>query len=195
MNDNDSLRTAIKRIWGSYGKYIDSAATTYHVPRESILATILKESFGDPNARGSSGEIGLGQIMPATARGLGYDPSELWDPSTNIMATAQYLSQMRKMFNNDPYISHIAYNAGPKRAQQYREGKLRDHPSLRYADTVLMYTKYAQDVLDNMNKQNVAQNRNNQSQQNQKGSYSFFQKVWQFLLDVIGAGDDDKKNK
>jgi len=49
-----------------------AAAARHGVPVRVALATIRQESGGRCNARGAAGELGVLQIKPATARGLGY---------------------------------------------------------------------------------------------------------------------------
>ena len=101
------------------------AADQYGVPRQLAHNLIQTESNWNPNARGTSGEIGLGQLMPATARSLGVtDPS---DPQQNIDGSMRYLAQQLKTFG-DPALAAAAYNAGPGRVRQFQSGK-RDLPS------------------------------------------------------------------
>lgn len=51
---------------------IEDAAAKHGVPLALAHAVIRVESNYNPGARGSAGEVGLMQIKPATARGLGY---------------------------------------------------------------------------------------------------------------------------
>jgi hypothetical protein len=80
-------------------------------PRLSLALT-YRESRFDPNAVGTSGEIGLMQVMPATGKLMGYSEKELKTPSRNIDAGLQYLNQNLIKFN-DPYLAVAGYNAGP----------------------------------------------------------------------------------
>jgi hypothetical protein len=75
---------------------IEEVARETGIPAALLTAQIRQESNFDPRARGRAGEIGLGQIMPATARQPGFgvqpvDPAALDDPRTNIRFQAQYL--------------------------------------------------------------------------------------------------------
>ncbi len=77
---------------------------------------ITTESGWNPAAVSPAGAQGLGQLMPATARGLGVsDPS---DPVQNITGSARYLSQQLKRFGSYPKAL-AAYNAGPGNVERY----------------------------------------------------------------------------
>jgi soluble lytic murein transglycosylase-like protein len=78
-------------------------------------ANIEVESAYRQDAVSSAGAIGLGQLMPATARDLGVDPR---DPQQNLDGSARYLAMMLESFS-DPHLALAAYNAGPDAVRQY----------------------------------------------------------------------------
>ena len=78
-------------------------------------ANIEVESAYRQDAISSAGAIGLGQLMPATARDLGVDPR---DPQQNLDGSARYLAMMLERFG-DPHLALAAYNAGPDAVRQY----------------------------------------------------------------------------
>lgn len=87
-------------------------------PRD-VMAVITVESRFNPRAVGTSGEIGLMQVMPATARQFGYpDATALFDPVEGIRAgmrvlrwTWDYLAQ--RLGTNPTELQWFgAYNAG-----------------------------------------------------------------------------------
>lgn len=78
-------------------------------------ANIEVESAYRQDAISSAGAIGLGQLMPATARDLGVDPR---DPLQNLDGSARYLAMMLETFS-DPRLALAAYNAGPDAVRQY----------------------------------------------------------------------------
>lgn len=84
-------------------------AQKYGLPTNVFLSLVQQESRFDPNARSSRGAIGLGQLMPGTARELGVDPT---DPVQNLEGSARYLRQMLDRFGDMP-LALAAYNAGP----------------------------------------------------------------------------------
>lgn len=74
---------------------VNHYADKHGVPRKIAQAVVTVESKYNPNARGSHGEIGLGQIKCQTARGVGFvgNCSRLYDPATNLEYSMLYLRQ------------------------------------------------------------------------------------------------------
>lgn len=72
-------------------------------------ANIEVESAYNPGALSPVGTIGLGQLMPDTARELGVDPHDI---AQNLDGSARYLLMMLAQFG-DPALALAAYNAGP----------------------------------------------------------------------------------
>src|SRR4051812_21972426 len=83
--------------FGSISDDIASAASRYNVPPSVALAVAQRESGLNQNARGTSGEIGVFQLMPGTASDLGVNPSDL---AQNIDGGVRYLSQMFQKFGD-----------------------------------------------------------------------------------------------
>jgi len=84
-------------------------AQRHGVPVNLFEGLIQQESTWRPGAISRSGAIGLGQLMPATARELGVDPR---DPAQNLDGSARYLKQQLDRFGS-PELALAAYNAGP----------------------------------------------------------------------------------
>jgi soluble lytic murein transglycosylase-like protein len=81
------------------------------------IHALYKETGGlkDPEtARSKAGAIGVMQLMPKTAKGLGVDPT---DPMQNIRGGVTYLKQMNDKYQ-DPHLTLMAYNAGPGRVDK-----------------------------------------------------------------------------
>ena len=72
-------------------------------------ANIEIESAYNPRAVSHAGAIGLGQLMPGTARALSVDPNN-W--RQNLDGSARYLAMMLAEFG-DVRLALAAYNAGP----------------------------------------------------------------------------------
>jgi soluble lytic murein transglycosylase-like protein len=79
-------------------------------------AMIEAESAYNPTAQSPVGAYGLGQLMPATARGLGVDRSDM---SQNLDGAARYLLAQLASFR-DIDLALAAYNAGPHRVVEYQ---------------------------------------------------------------------------
>jgi len=73
-------------------------------------ANIEVESAYNPTAQSPVGAIGLGQLMPETARDLGVDPHDM---AQNLDGSARYLLMMLDQFGDGP-LALAAYNAGPE---------------------------------------------------------------------------------
>lgn len=107
-----------------------AASQATGIPLPLLAAQIMQESTFNPAAVSSTGAIGLGQVLPSTARDPGYgvtpiDPAKLTDPAENIRFTANYLAARGKAAGvedwNDPAQAAkglTAYNGGgdPKHA-------------------------------------------------------------------------------
>lgn len=89
---------------------IERAAAESGIDSGLLDALVATESGYNPKARSSAGAMGLTQLMPGTARGLGV--SDPFDPWQNLSGGARYLSQMIRKFG-DVRTALAAYNAGP----------------------------------------------------------------------------------
>jgi len=81
-----------------------------------VFALMAQESRFDPRAVSPVGARGLGQLMPATAAGLGVRDS--FDIEQNVDGTVRYLKDMMRIFGS-PRMALAAYNAGPGNVQRY----------------------------------------------------------------------------
>ncbi len=73
-----------------------------------IDAVIKAESNGNQSAVSPKGAVGLGQIMPGTAKGLGGDPK---NPVHNVAMAQTLLDRLQAKYGNDQYAL-AAYNWG-----------------------------------------------------------------------------------
>ena len=99
----------------AYSDAINQAASATGVPARLIASVVTAESCGradivNGSHCSSAGAIGAMQLMPATARQLGVDPTK---PDQNIMGGARYLAMLIKQYGGDYTRAVRAYNAGP----------------------------------------------------------------------------------
>ena len=86
-----------------------------------VVALVAVESAWDPRAVSSAGARGLGQLMPATAAGLGVDPD---DPEANLHGTVTHLAGLLARYKRLPPAERYgraiaAYNAGAGAVDRY----------------------------------------------------------------------------
>lgn len=97
---------------------IHKHATANGIDPNVLRALIQQESSFNPNATSSVGAMGLTQLMPDTARGLGVNNA--FDPDQNIGGGAKYLAQQMKAFGGSLPLALAAYNAGPGAVRKYK---------------------------------------------------------------------------
>ena len=78
-------------------------------------ANVEIESGYNHSAVSRVGAIGLGQLMPDTARNLGVDPRNM---RQNLDGSARYLLMLLAEFGT-PELALAGYNAGPGAVQQH----------------------------------------------------------------------------
>ena len=134
-------------------------AERYGVEVDLILALVKRESTFNPKAVSPNGAVGLMQLMPPTARGLGLkvpsyqnvkkptpNPSvdERFHPLKNLDAGVKYLHDMLKRYDGDYSLSLAAYNVGPGNVR--KNGKL-SRSAERHVGRVLdNYYQYKRDA-------------------------------------------------
>lgn len=91
---------------------IVSKAKEMGIDPRLAVALAYRESGLNPNAKGTSGEIGLMQVMPSTAKGMGFTAEELNNPSKNIEIGLTYLKRGLEKFDGDQVLAVAGYNAG-----------------------------------------------------------------------------------
>jgi soluble lytic murein transglycosylase-like protein len=97
---------------------VSAASSSNHIDPDLIMVLIGAESGFNANAVSPKGARGLMQLMPQTASRLGVgDPL---DPLANVNGGTRYLRELLDLYHNDLVKALAAYNAGPKRVEQYR---------------------------------------------------------------------------
>lgn len=123
MVDLDKLNESQRRI----ADKVIKAAEQEGVDPQLALAVAQVESKFSQAAKSDKGAIGVMQLMPATAKGLGVDPKKMDD---NIRGGVMYLKEMLDLTGGDVRKALVGYNGGPRLA------KMDNPPNMSYADEV-----------------------------------------------------------
>lgn len=110
-----------------YAVEIDAAAARFGISAPLLSGLIREESFFNATIRSTAGALGLGQLMPATARQVAVatgitvnSDADLLVPSTNIVLAAAYLATLHKHFHGNLVMMVGAYNAGQNALSRWR---------------------------------------------------------------------------
>jgi soluble lytic murein transglycosylase len=97
-------------------------------PAAFVMSIARRESEFNPAVVSPAGALGLMQVMPGTARdtardlGLTYSQDLLLDdPAHNALIGATFLSGLMDRYDGNPVLVSAAYNAGPRRAEEWIE--------------------------------------------------------------------------
>jgi soluble lytic murein transglycosylase-like protein len=102
-----------------YDSLISEVANRHKIDPLLLHAVIKQESGYRNTAASHVGARGLMQIMPATGRSLGVDPSNLHNAELNVDAGARLLRKLYYRYNGDFQLVLAAYNAGEGAVQKY----------------------------------------------------------------------------
>ena len=100
----------------SIGAAIVESAERHNVDPFLVAALISQESKFRPQIVSPGGAVGLGQLLPGTARGLGVDP---YSPSQNVEGCTKYLKIQLNRWNGRVDLALASYNAGPGAVQRH----------------------------------------------------------------------------
>ena len=95
---------------------VNQIAQKNNVPKNLFQKLIQIESAFDPDAKSSRGAMGLGQLMPATAKELGLNLKEdhsigsVLHPESNLDASARYLRKLFDKYTNEGIPNDEAWN-------------------------------------------------------------------------------------
>jgi soluble lytic murein transglycosylase-like protein len=99
---------------GDVPEYLLHAAQLQNVPPPLAIAVGQQESGLSQKARGASGEVGVMQLMPKTARDLGVDPNNV---NENMEGGVRYIREAMDAYPGDLDKVLAYYNAGPPSVQ------------------------------------------------------------------------------
>lgn len=109
----------------SIPELVVSAARRHQIPEQLFTKLIGAESNFNPHAKSPKGAMGLGQLMPATAKEMGLRVNDdlsagsVWHPASNLEASAKYLRRLHGKYADQGIdeaeawkLAAGAYNAG-----------------------------------------------------------------------------------
>jgi soluble lytic murein transglycosylase len=109
-----------------YAEYVRVHSREHGLDPALMAAVIYQESKFEPNAKSSSGAIGLMQLTPSTAHGIAirthgsaFHTKDLYDPEINIRYGAWYLHNLFSKYGSEELVL-AAYNAGQGNVDRWR---------------------------------------------------------------------------
>jgi len=111
----------------------------YRVDHSLILAFARIESRFQTAATSPVGARGLMQVMPPTARALGFDPASLNDPSVALSAGQKYIVQLLDRLNGSLLELGGAYNAGPGAVDRWLTTKAGREDPLLFVESIPVF--------------------------------------------------------
>lgn len=108
-----------------FSDLIREVSAEYSLDPKILAVTVYRESGCDQWALGSSGEIGLAQVLPKVwfeelkEAGIVQRPQELWDPRNNLRASAWILSSLHKKADGNLFSMFRRYNGQGAKARKY----------------------------------------------------------------------------
>jgi hypothetical protein len=100
-------------------RMIAEKARANNVDPELALAIGFAESKFINQNNPDSGAMGIMQVMPSNAKGLGIKVEDLADPAKNIDAGIRILKENLDRYKGDAKLAAIAYNSRPLVADRY----------------------------------------------------------------------------
>src|SRR5229473_3505240 len=97
---------------------INSASNRYRLDPDLVNSVIRAESGFNVRAVSRKGAQGLMQLMPQTSSQLGV--GNAFDAQANVDGGTRYLRELLERYNFDLVKALAAYNAGPRRVEQFR---------------------------------------------------------------------------
>jgi len=131
---NTADRTTARHDFGlrylmPFREHFAAAARANDVDIALLFALARQESRFALDIVSSAGAVGLMQLMPPTARWVAkqlnradFRPAQIGDVATNTQFGAYYYKYWLERLERMPALAAAAYNAGPNRAQAWRNG-------------------------------------------------------------------------
>jgi len=116
------------RFLAPFREVFREQARAFDLEEAWVLGLVRQESRFIADAKSSAGARGLMQLMPATARwmarriGMDLSPQRVSEVGTNVTLGTGYLKHVLEILGH-PVLASAGYNAGPGRAQRWRDVK------------------------------------------------------------------------
>lgn len=118
------------RFISPYRELAAKEAKEQKIDEAWVFGLIRQESRFISVAKSGVGAAGLMQVMPATGSWIakklgitGFDTRDLNKPETSLKFGTFYLRHIQDSLDGHPVLATAAYNAGPRRAQRWRDVK------------------------------------------------------------------------
>jgi len=115
------------RYLAPYRDVLQEHIQEYSLEEAWVYGLMRQESRFVSSAKSGAGAAGLMQIMPSTARWVAnklglksYRKSLIHQLDTNLRLGTYYMKSVLSQFDDSPVLATAAYNAGPRRARQWR---------------------------------------------------------------------------
>lgn len=114
MNNQDFLLRSATRA-APYLYYISQQVNKRHLPAELVLLPIVESGY-NPFSMSNMGAVGIWQLMPETAAGLGVKRNSFYDGRRDVIASTRgalnYLAYLQSFFDGNWLLAIAAYNTG-----------------------------------------------------------------------------------
>lgn len=139
MNPRRSAWGDFENTEHPYDSIIKDTAERYGLNHSLFRRQLYQESRFNPNAVSRAGAMGIGQIMPKTAKAYGVtDLSTLKDPFFNIDLAGRIMKDNLKYAKGNQYAALAMYNGGTAAMKNYLNGNYKELPkeTWNYIDTI-----------------------------------------------------------
>lgn len=139
MNPRRSAWGDFENTEHPFDSIIKDTAERYGLNHTLFRRQLYQESRFNPNAVSRAGAMGIGQIMPKTAKAYGVtDLSTLKDPFFNIDLAGRIMKDNLKYAKGNQYAALAMYNGGTAAMKNYLKGDYKKLPkeTWNYIDTI-----------------------------------------------------------
>lgn len=116
-DDSDNILGSTEFVKTPFDDIFELATSTTGVPVNLLKAIARQESNYNAKVVSSAGAMGVMQLMPETAKGLGV--TDAFDPQQNIMGGSKYIRDLLIRYDGNIVLALAGYNAGPGNVNKY----------------------------------------------------------------------------